>query len=256
MRRAIVYFVLPLIVAAASLYNLVAYRLQNLVRPSWPAEVTNAFYAAAGVIVVFTALAMLTAKRGKGLRRTVLAVSIVVVALAGFAPRVADVLVSSAEQAQQQAEGADAEMEFQSAYLDRSDDVEQRIEGKLPYTPDEALDLLEFAVDSDLTWRSLPDHSPEAFALVRQALDAGILDPNALTTSSPTADSPAVTVTLAFYDKRIRPTSPHTVEKHAWNLLRLLVQHGADTSSPDASALRADLARTVVPGEGRYIELR
>ena len=70
------------------------------------------------------------------------------------------------------------------------------------------------------------------------------------------SSEPAETVTLAFYEKDIQPGSPNTVDRHAWDLLQVLIAHGADVSSPDAARLRADLARKVVPGSGRYVQLR
>jgi hypothetical protein len=250
MRRIFFHVVLPLLIGVASLANIVVYRLDNLLRPSWPDLTTASFYAAAAVIVILTAFAIWR------LRGWLLALSMVLVIAAGFAPRIVDFFAVSQQQAKDQAEGADVEMEFQSAYLDRSDDVDERIAAKKPYTPEEALDFLDFAADADLSYRSLPDHTPEAFTLVEQAIAGGILDPNALTTTAPTADSPAVTITLAFYDKRIRPSSPHAIEKHAWDVLQILVAHGADLGSADAAALRADLAKTVVLGTGRTIELK
>jgi len=250
MRRILIHVVLPLVVAVTSLANIVVFRLDNLLRPSWPTITTASIYAAAGVIVLFAILAVLRH------RRWTLITALVVIVAAGFAPRVVDFFAVSEQEAQDQAEGADVEMEFQSAYLDRSDDVDQRIATKTPYTADETLDFLEFAADADLSYRSLPNHTPEAFALVEQAIAGGILDPNALTTTTPTADSPAVTVTLAFYDKRIRPVSPRAIAKHDWDVLQILVAHGADVSSPDAAGLRADLAKTVALGPGRILELK
>src|SRR5664279_4069608 len=205
MRRIFFHVVLPLLIGVTSLANIVIYRLDNLLRPSWPDLTTAFFYAAAAVVVILTAVAIWR------LRGWLLALSMVLVIAAGFAPRVVDFFAVSQQQAKDQAEGADVEMEFQSAYLDRSDDVDERIAAKKAYTPEEALDFLDFAADADLSYRNLPDHTPEAFTLVEQAIAGGILDPNALTTTAPTADSPAVTITLAFYDKRIRPASPHTI---------------------------------------------
>jgi hypothetical protein len=249
MRRALVYILLPLIAAAGSIANLVAFRLENLMDPGLSDLTTAVWYAAFAAIVVLALLAMF--------RRNVwlLVLSLIMIIAAGFAPRIVDVYEETTKAAVEQAEGADVEMEFQSAYLDRSDDVEARITAKNPYTAAEALEFLEFAADADLSWRSLPDHTPEIFALVEQAIDGGILDPNALM-PTPTADSPAVTVTLAFYDKRIKPASPHTIKKHDWDVLQILVAKGADVSMADAASLRADLARTVVLGEGRFIELQ
>ena len=248
MRRAL-FILLPLIAAAAGVFNLVDFSLNNLMDPA-PSDLTSAvWYAAFAVIVVFAVLPMVW--RNVWL----LVLSLLIVVAAGFSPRFADVYVETTKAAEEQVEGADVEMEFQSAYLERSDDVETRIAAKTLYTPAEALEFLEFAADGDLSWRSLSDHTPQTFALVEQAIAGGILDPNALM-PTPTADSPAVTVTLAFYDKRIKPASPRTIKRHDWDVLQILVAKGADVSMADAASLRADLARTVILGEGRFIELQ
>lgn len=250
MRRGLLYVALPLVLALLSFGNMIAFRMQNLLKPSWPDITTYGFYAGSAAIVILTVVAIL-------LRRWwILVPALVLIVAAGFLPRAADFYAQSQQQAADQAAGADAEMQFQSDYLDRSDDVDDRIANKKPFTADEALAFLDFASHADLSWRSLPDHTPEAFTLVEQAIAGGILDPNMVTTTTPTADSPAVTLTVAFYDKRIRPSSPNTIEKHAWDVLQILIAKGADVSGPDATQLRADLAKTVVLGEGRYLSLK
>lgn len=250
MRTIIVRYLLPLVIAIASAANVFFFWTENLLREAWPQETKVAFTAATAAIVVLTAVAIW---RGRG---WLMVLCLLLVVAAGFAPRFVDLYAVSQQQAKDQAEGADIEMEFQSTLLDKTGDVEDRIDAKKSFTADEALGLLEFAADADLSYRSLPDHTPEAAKLVEEAIEGGILDPNAITTTTPTADSPAVTVTVAFYDKRIRPTSPRTIEKHAWDVLQILVAHGADLTSPDAAAIKADLAKAVVLGPGRYLELK
>ena len=163
--------------------------------------------------------------------------------------------VAEVRQAEAQKEGAEAEMEFQMALLDWSDDVAARIAERRPMTAEEGLAFLEFAAGADLSWRSLPDHSKEAFALVSDALDAGILDPDALTTRAPVADSPAITLALLFYEKHIAPGSPRSIAKADWQLLQMLMLKNPDLSAEDAAPLRADLGRTPVIGDGRFIHL-
>jgi type II secretory pathway pseudopilin PulG len=252
MNRVVVYFVLPFVVAAASVINVIVFWISNLLREDWAPIVKLSMVASIVVILVAAGAAFSVVGRGKAMRRTVLAIALVVMAAVGFVPRLLDFLDQQQRQGEQQAANADAEMQFQSDFLDRSDEVDDRIAQKRPFTTDEALAFLEFAAGADLTWRGLPDHTPEAFTLVKQSLDAGILDPNALTTNAPVAVSPTVTLTLAYYDKAIRPTMPRSVERHAWEIVKLLVDHGADISSPDAAQLREYIARTPV-GEGRFI---
>jgi hypothetical protein len=251
MRRAIFFILLPLAAAAGSIFNLIHFKLSNLLDPS-PDAMVNAVWWVALALIVGAAVVPIALRRNVWL----LLLALVLIAGVGFAPRFAQIYVDDQKAAAELTEGAAVELEFQTAYLEQSDDLAARIEAKTPYTGEEALTLLEFAADADLSWRSLPDHTPEAFALIDDAIAGGILDPNALMTMARAADSPAVTVTLAFYEKRIRPTSPRTIEAHDWDVLQKLVAAGADTSMADASSLRADLARQVVRGPGRFIELR
>jgi hypothetical protein len=253
--RVAIYFALPFLVAVASILNVIQLWLSNLLREDWPPLVKLSMTVAIVVILAAAGLAFSVVGRTKVVRRSVLAVALAVMVVAGFVPRGLDFLDKQQRQVQQQSDNADAEMQFQSAYLDRSDDVDERIADKRPYTADEAMAFLEFAATADLSWRSLPDHTPEAFTLLQQALDGGILDPNLVMTNAPTADSPATTLTVAYYDKEIRPTSPRAVSRHAWDVVKMLVDHGADISSPEAAALRADITKTAV-GEGRFIQLQ
>lgn len=249
MRRLLAFVVLPLLAAAASVYNVVDLRLSHLMDPRLSDFVGAVLYAALAVVAVFTLIAIFWR------RVWILIPCLIIVLAAGFAPRFVQNSEENARTAVEQAEGADAEMEFQSASLEWTEDVEARIAAKNPYTAEEAMAFLEFAADADLSWRSLPDHTPQVFELVERAIAGGIVDPNGLM-PTPTADAPAVTLTLAFYDKRIKPASPRTIKRHDWDVLQILVEGGADLSMADAASLRADLARTVVLGEGRFIELR
>jgi hypothetical protein len=247
--------ILPLIVAAGALGNVFYFRLSNLMREAWPPPVTNTVYAASFAILVlaFVAALLLRARwRGHAI---VGGLALLVVLAVSFAPWVVDTMVTSRQIAQQQAAGADAEMQFQGDLLDRSGDVDDRIDARKPFTADEALDLLGFAADADLSWESLPDHTPEAFALIEQAIAGGILDPNQLTTTTPTADSPAETITVAFYDRRIRPVSPRLIKKHDWDVLQILVAHGADLSGEGGAAVQADLAKKITIS-GRFLSLQ
>lgn len=250
--RFVLYLAVPLVAAVASIANIVFFWLENLMDPAMPPLVHQSAWAAVAVIVLaFVAAAW--AMRGR--RAWVPVLAVVVMVVAGFVPRGVDMVLADQRQAAAQKDGAEAEMEFQMAFLEASDDVAERIDGKRAMSAEEGLALLEFAADSDLSWRSLPDHSREAFALVQQALDAGILDPDALTTGAPVADSGAITLILMFYEARIRPGAPSSIDKQAWQLLQMLLLKDPDLSAPDAEELRAVLEKTPVIGEGRFVRL-
>ena len=252
--RIFPYVVLPLVAATFSLLNLVHFALENLMRPSWPSLTSFAWYAAFAVIVASVVLAFRQMEEG---RRNLLVLALALVVAGGFLPRIADAFAVVEEQpAAEQAEVEVIESAFEISLREWREDVAARAAEGRPWTAEEGFAFLEFAAASDLSWQSLPDHSPDAFALVREALAANVLDPDALTTGAPVADSPAVTLTLLWYDRRIRPGSPQAIEKHPWELLQMLVAAGADLTADDAASLRADLAKTVVDGGGRFISLR
>ena len=256
MKRIVFYIVVPLLLAVASLGNLFALQLETMMLPSWSSTLRLTWYGSAALVVVLAILAALTMSITRALvRRVAFALLLILVAAAGFIPRAVRVEEQMSATATQQASDADLEMQFQGDLLDRTDDVQNHIDQKSAFAPADALALLEFAAGADLSWRSLPDHTPEAFALVEQAIDGGVLDPNALV-PGPTADVPPVTLTVAFYDKFIRPGSPRAIKKHDWDVLQILVAKGADLTAPAAAEVRADLARTVVPGEGRFLSLQ
>jgi len=256
MKRLIVTIVVPLLVALASLANLVSFRLENLLRPVWTDALNLALAIGAALVVVFAVLAALSLRLSRPLaRRPAFVLALLLAVAAGFIPRVVDMREQMAAKAESQAADADLEMKFQSDLLDRTDDIQDRIDAKNPYAPADALAFLEFAASADLSWRSLPDHTPEAFALLEQAIDGKVLDPDALV-PGPTVDVPPVTLTVAFYDKWIRPGSPQAIRKHDWDVLQILVAKGADLSSPAAAPVRADLARTVILGDGRFLSLK
>jgi hypothetical protein len=256
MKRFLVYVLVPLLAALASLGNIVSFRLENLLRPVWTPTVSFALYASAALVIILAALAALAARLSRPLvRRLAFALALVLALAAGFVPRVVDMQEQMTAKAEQQATDADLEMQFQSDLLDRTDDVQDRIDAKNPYSPADALAFLEFAAAADLSWRGLPDHTPEAFALVEQAIDGKVLDPNLLV-PGPTPDVPPVTLTVAFYDKWIRAGSPKAIRKHDWDVLQILAAKGADLTSPAAAQVRADLGRTVVLGGGNFLSLQ
>jgi hypothetical protein len=256
MRRVLLYVVVPLLLALASLGNLFALQLETMMQPSWSPTLRLAWNGSAVLVVVLAILAALTMRVARPLvRRLAFFLLLILIIAAGFIPRAVRMHEQMAAAAEQQASAADAEMQFQSDLLDKTDEVQDHIDQKTPLPPADALAFLEFASGADLSWKSLPDHTPEAFALVEQAIDGGAVDPNALV-PGPAADVPPVTLTVAFYDKFIRPGSPRAIRKHDWDVLQILVAKGADLSSPAAAQLRADLARTVVLGEGRFISLQ
>lgn len=256
MKRILLYVAIPLLLALASFANLAMFVLETMMQPSWSPTLRLAWNASAALVAVLAVVAVLTMRIVSPLvRRLVFLVAVLLVVTAGFVPRAVRMAEQMSATAVQQAADADLEMQFQGDLLDHTDEVQDHIDQKTPLAVADALALLEFAAGADLSWRSLPDHTPEAFALLEQAIDGKVLDPNALV-PGPTADVPPVTLTVAFYDKFVRPGSPRAIKKHDWDVLQILVAKGADLTTPAAAQVRADLARTVILGEGRFLSLQ
>ena len=279
MDRIVPYVVVPLVAAAASLLNLVHFGLVNMFRPAWPLAVTLAWYAAFVLIVAGVVVAFREVEKG---RRGVLIAALAVVLAAGFLPRVMMLLAAppletvavepAAEpevaDAPDPESGPDAEPDagaqpdvatpaLPSVFppSDWAADIAARAESNQPYDAEQGLAFLDHAAGLDLDNAAIDAHTAETFPLVEEALAANVLDPDALTTGAAVADSAAATLTVLWYDRRIRPGSPTAIDRNAWALLQMLVASGADIAGDDAAELRADLAKIVEPGEGRFIAL-
>jgi hypothetical protein len=62
---------------------------------------------------------------------------------------------------------------------------------------------------------------------------------------------------LQFYKESVEPFGrTSALAAQDWAIMQLLAAAGADLSQSDATPLVADLAKTGVPGAGRFIELR
>jgi hypothetical protein len=263
-RRPLLIVLLTLAVAAASLWNLVSFRLEHLLGPSWPELTLGAWYAAFAVILVAAAAAMWSK------RWWTLLPGLAVVLAAGFLPRFADDYAGSEAAMGQGAAPAAQEQEAASlpppepaeetgpprpapaglaAY---AEEIAARREARDPWNAEEAYAFLERVAADDTETGGV---TPEPAALVREALAAEVLNPDALTTAAPVADSPAVSLTVLWYDNEIRPGAPDAVPRRAWEVLLALVAGGADIASDAAGDLRADLSKSVIDNGGPFIGL-
>jgi phosphate/sulfate permease len=238
--RHLLFIVLPFAVAAASAWNVIAFRLERLMDPRLPESVSIAMILALIAIGLLMALAISGRKAG---RRFLLAASLAAIAVAGFAPRALHAYLEQKAVLEEQAVGAEAEMQWQAALLDRNDDLDQRVDDKRPFSAAQALDLAGFAADADLSWKGLMDHTPEAYDLLRQAIEARILDPNA-------RGEDGKSVALAFYEARVKPNLASGIRVHDYEVLKILADGGLDLSAPEAADLKADLARKAVGDAG------
>jgi hypothetical protein len=256
MKRILIRIALQLIAAAAGIFNILHFMLSNLLAPSY-AVTDAAMYGAAGLIVLVT-LAVLAGAVTNVLRTPWLVAALALTLSAGFVPRIADAGRRYQAARAQQIESQHIETKFLSDLAARKRDVEARIAERRPYTAEEALALIEFANDADLSYRSLPDYTGIAFALLEQALKASIVDPNGRLRGERFKDLSGESLVTYFYKRYIVPGKrANAIRVREWDLLQLLVRNGADLSEPAAAELKADLGKTVVrEAPSRFMRLQ
>jgi hypothetical protein len=178
--------------------------------------------------------------------------------LAGLVPWAADAARHYADVQADLRESRRIEAEFLDKLAAQRREVAARIAEKRPFTPEQAFDFLWFVSGSDLSYRSLPDYSADALALLQQALDGKIIDPNGRVTAGPYPRLNGLPLFLYFYRSWVKPgIDANALRIKEWDLLMTIVRAGADLSLPEADALNADLRKTPVPGASEtFIRLR
>jgi hypothetical protein len=188
-------------------------------------------------------------------RRQALVIGLcVLILLAGVTPRLVDFTAESLADRQAQSEDDSVVADFETDFAARTKDVAARSASREIYRPLAMLDLVDFAGTADLSYRSLPDHTAEAVALLKQALAAGLVDPNVRLDDPPVAKYAGAPLYLYVYDRDVKPLRARLIKARDWDLLQLLITNGADLTVPEAAELRADLAKTVVR-EGDWVRL-
>ncbi len=255
MRRTVILIIAQVIVAAAAAANIALYKLAHLLAPAQGATDAAAFAALA--VVGFATVLMVFAARGSA-RPPVLASLFIVTTLAGFAPQVTGSIQEQRAHARRDAENRQIEETFLRDFDRWKADVAARIAQRRPFDPDRALDLVEFVNSADLSYRSLRDHSDVAIPLLKSALEEKIVDPNARVRGRHANDEGEEPLFVYFYRDRIAvPKKYNSIRLREWDLLQLLVAHGADLNDPAARAVKEDLAKNVVrdPPDGRFLRL-
>ena len=96
--------------------------------------------------------------------------------------------------------------------------------------------------------------SAQALALLRKAIAAGMIDVNAPVQGKRPSDTAPRPLFLQFYMESIEPVRRGSaLAAQDWAIMRLLATGSADLSQPEAAPLVTDLAKTEVPGAGRFI---
>ena len=241
MKRLLIVIALQLAAAGLGLTAVVLFFLGNLLQPTRDAT-QIAFYVAVTAILLLTVAAVTLAIRERaGTSYTpALAVMMVLTVLAGFLPAVVENQMRERDFAARRAEDREIDGDLMNRLGARQRDVAARIADHRAFTPQEALDLVVFVDGADLRYRGLADHSPEAFALLAQALDARLIDVNGEVEPDRRRKPGAMPLFLYYYGIRVFNGEARPNE---WKMLDMLVAHGADLTRPEAKPLIDDLAR-------------
>ena len=194
-------------------------------------------------IAVSTLLGIAAAcSRAEKTRRYGVAASVLLSVAAGFAVPAVNELNKVSRQHARVAEDRRIEAEILAQLAAREADVAARVAGRRAYTPAEALAFVDFVDSADLSWRSLPDYSPRAVALLERALKDKLVDPNVLVKGPRPVDVAPEPLFLHYYKFNIAPVRSNAKARH-WRILMLLVDNGADLTVEGAAPLADELAR-------------
>jgi hypothetical protein len=192
--------------------------------------------------------------------------ALAVMLIAGIGPFVADRQLTKIEVANRQAAAAAERQALEAKYQSQFDayrkDVAERVAAKTPFTPREAQTLLDFVQGSDLGSRSLPDHSPDTFALLKQAIDGNVFDPNARVKGPRAIDVAEEPLFVGYYKFYLQSglTMPQKrVRERDWKLFQILIAGGADLDDPAAAVLKDNVKRETAPYDANvpgYVTLK
>jgi hypothetical protein len=248
---------LAIAVAGVSIFLIVSFRLGYLMR-SMPSLAETTMYAALAVIAVGFVAALVNASRPAPGRRYGLALAMM---LGGaVAPFAVDATRAMIEKAGEQSEQRAFEAKFLAQLDSYKKDVAERIAVKKPFAPREAEKFLDFVQGSNLRYRSLPDYSPQAIPLLKQAMDEKIFDPNARIKGPrpvDVAEEPLFVHYYKFYLQSGATMPTRSVRERDWTLFQMLIAGGANLDDPAAAVLRDVAKRETEPYEiPGYVRLR
>jgi hypothetical protein len=238
---------LAFLVAAASVFGLSWFWLGYLMR-TMPAMVETTVYAACAVIVVGFCVALMNAARP--VRGWQYGLALAMMLGGAAAPFAVDATRAMIEEWQERAERQALEVKFLAQLVAYKKDVAERAAAKKPFTLREAKDFLDFVQGSDLGYRLLPDHSPQAFALLKAALDGKVFDPNVRLKGPRPVDVAEEPLFVLYYKFHLQAgaTMPvPRVREREWRIFQMLIAGGANLDDPAARVLRDAVRRETEP---------
>jgi hypothetical protein len=215
------------------------------------------------IAIAMVAALVLTLKNDPAASGRVFPVLLVATVAAGAAPSIVLLVTGGLQRQSQSTEDRAFESKLLADLEARKRDVETRIAERRPYAGKEALDFVSFVAGTDLSYRSLGDHTAGALAVLKRALEGKVLDPNVMVRGPTRVDVADEPLFIQFSKSHIRSMthgakSPERVDRVDWKIQALLVQHGADLTRPEAAGVAEDVRRTVVTDDldARKMRLR
>ncbi|MGV7213539.1 hypothetical protein [Bradyrhizobium sp. UFLA05-112] len=249
--------VVQLLVASASLFNVIRFRLDNLLIERG-AEFDRLALAALAVVVVSTAAVLVLCWRATALTspRAGLALLLVgLTAFSGFAPEIIESRVRATEHETRKAEQQQRDDAFARDLIQWTADVDRRAAQSQPLEPEQAWAFLDCIGSAGYRDEGANPPSAQALELLRRALAAGLIDVNAVVPGHHRKQPVARPLFLQFYKERVEPLR-NALARQDWEIMRLLAAGGADLALPDAAPLVVDLAKTMVAGPSRFVSLK
>ncbi len=241
MRRLLIIIAVQLVLALISLVNEGILILDHVLEPR-RSGTQFALYASCLAIVGLTVGVIFLAlwNRHREIWTSWIVGAMALTVIAGFVPRLVDSLVHDKEAAARWADEQSFEKDFLTNLAAQKKDIEARIATHRAFTAEQALQFVSLVGQSDLSYRGLPNHSDTAFALLQDALRAGIIDPNDRVKGERYGELSGQPIFLYYY--KVRVFGRESAQPEEWRLLRLLIDYGADLTLEEAKPLVADLA--------------
>ncbi|WP_284270372.1 hypothetical protein [Bradyrhizobium iriomotense] len=248
---------LQLLVASASVFNVIRFRLDNLLIERG-VELDRLTLAGLAVAAISTAAVLVLCWRVTALTPPRAGLALVLVgftALSGVAPGMIESRVRAVEHATREAEQQQLDDAFARELVQWTADIDRRAAAVQPLQPEQAWSFVDCIASAGYRDDGANPPSAQALELLRKALAAGLIDVNAAVLGHRLKDTAPRPLFLQFYAERVAPVR-NVLARQDWEIMRLLAAGGADLASPDAAPLVADLAKAVVAGPSRFVSLK
>lgn len=250
MKKPWLLMLAALVVGIVSVFSIWLVVVTYIMR-SMPAAVERLAFISLAIIAFSLCAAFVLSWRPEPGRKYMAALAIMLIAAA--APHVYGKAIEAIERSREAEEKRAEYTKWIAEFENYKKAVAAGIAQKTPLSPKQQQDFVEFVNGSDLRRISMPDHSAEAYALLQQALDAKVVDPNVRVRGKARRDvteEPLFVVYYNFYIKNgISGPGVKLVHKHEWRLFQMLIAAGANLDDPAAAPLRQVVTLETEPYE-------